>query len=353
MIKYKKFFKIYLNISVCVLMVCAPIVAGVEQWTALYRKQMSSVQTYQNRLKDALAFAKHGVMPFSQFIFSWNVVRPDKGYFSFLGAVRDAKTKRWYAWYKMADWGADRQQSYTSQAKDGSGYYHVRLEVPKGRKADAFRIRVKPHNGADLCLVRSLYVSLTDLCRFQSEVGAKSLARLSSVYIKGIPKYSQMMIDHERADGMCSPTSCSMLVSYLCKNKINPRSFALNAHDKGLDAYGSWPFNTAHAFEECDGKINFRVERLSSFAMLHRLLCKGIPVIVSVRGTIPGGFKEYENGHLLVVVGFDALKKQVLCHDPAFPELKDIFSRYNLADFLGAWERSHRLAYVAERREMK
>lgn len=345
MVNYKSILKIYLNIC---WVAYGTLGASVPDWTALYRKQISPTRSYQCRLKKQLAFRKHDVMPFTQLIFSWNVLRPNRGYFSFWASVRDAKTKKWYAWHKMADWGVDRQRSYLNKSKNGTGYYYVRLEAPKKRKADAFRIKVKPHRGVDLGLIRGLYVSLSDLKNFKSEKKDKSLAGLRSVYIKDVPRYSQWMIEHERARYMCSPTSCSMLVSYLCKNKIDPHTFALNAHDKGLDAFGSWSFNTAYAFQACDGDVQFRVERLRSFVVLHRLLCKGMPVVVSVRGTLPGGFKEYDNGHLLLVVGFDATRKQVLCHDPAFPDKEDVFIRYNLRDFLAAWERSRRLAYVAE-----
>lgn len=322
----------------------------IQRWTALYGKQIKWVQAQKNAIRSELAFAKGEVVPFTQLIFSWNVVRPMKGYFSFWACVRDAQSKKWYAWHRMSDWGFGRQKSYLSQAKDGTNFYHVRLELPKEKKADAFRIKVKAHGGASLALVRGLYVALADMTNFESEKNNKNLLQLPSVYIQGIPRYSQMTIDHERADGMCSPTSCSMLVNYVCKNHlVDPRSFALRVHDKGLDAFGSWPFNTAHAFEQCDGTVHFFVQRLPSFETLHGFLIKGLPVIVSVRGVLQGGFKDYENGHLMVVVGWDAQKQQVLCHDPAFSAVNQIFIRYHLIDFLTAWERSRRLSYVAQR----
>lgn len=322
--------------------------AEVSEWTHLYRKHIDAEQQERNKQRSELAFAKHDVMPFTQLLFSWNMVRPKAGYVSFWVSARDAQTKKWYKMHKMAEWGADRQRSFVSENTDGSGFYHVRLELPKGKKADAFRVKVRPHDNGDLSLVRGLYVSLADMSLFATEVNDSQLNDLSSVYIKGIPRYSQMTIDHERADSMCSPTSCTMLVNFICKQKIDPRSFALNAHDQGLDAFGSWPFNTAHAFELCDGRAYFRVERLRSFSHLHRLLSKGIPVVVSVRGPLPGGSKEYEKGHLLVVVGYNSSKKTVQCHDPAFVETKDISMHYQMKDFLAAWERSRRLAYVAE-----
>jgi hypothetical protein len=124
-------------------------------------------------------------------------------------------------------------------------------------------------------------------------------------------------------------------------------NFARKAHDTGLDAYGSWPFNTATAFEYCKGKFLFRVQRLASFADLHEFLNRKIPVIVSVRGNIKGAAKEYDQGHLLVVVGWDKEQKKVLCHDPAFKANNKVCVAYDLCSFLAAWERSRRLAYCA------
>ena len=147
---------------------------------------------------------------------------------------------------------------------------------------------------------------------------------------------------------MCSTTSCSMLVSFLMNTMVDPLDFAQHSLDSGLNAYGSWPFNVAHAFELCGGKYFFSVARLPSFRELHHHIYRGIPVVVSVRGYLQGAPKVYSNGHLLLVVGWDAKRKQVICHDPAFKKSRKTLKRYDIASFLSAWERSHRLAYIAE-----
>jgi hypothetical protein len=104
----------------------------------------------------------------------------------------------------------------------------------------------------------------------------------------------------------------------------------------------------AHAFEEAEGKMLFAVSRFNSFENLYNHLRKGIPVAVSVRGHIHGAPRTYNNGHLLVVVGYDSKTKQVICHDPAVSETKLVKIKYPLKSFLQAWERSHRLAYLAD-----
>jgi hypothetical protein len=156
-----------------------------------------------------------------------------------------------------------------------------------------------------------------------------------------------MMLNHHKKEVLCSPTSCSMLVSYLMKKRIDPVLFADNAYDAGLNAYGSWPFNVAHAFEVCKGKYLFHVERLSSFSSLYHYLRKKIPVVVSVRGKIIGAPKEYNDGHLLLVVGWDQYHKKVICHDPAIAHSKETRVAYDARSFIRAWELSRRLAYIA------
>jgi hypothetical protein len=156
-----------------------------------------------------------------------------------------------------------------------------------------------------------------------------------------------MILRHDDAKKMCSPTAISMQVGYLVKKNINPLKFAKNSFDHGLQAYGSWPFNTAHAFE-LHSKNSFRVSRLDSFLELYDYLKKDIPVVVSVRGYMQGAPQEYKQGHLLLVVGWDQARQSVICHDPAILGDQFVEYAYDLVDFLPAWERSHRLAYIVD-----
>ena len=219
--------------------------------------------------------------------------------------------------------------------------------MPYRKKADALRIKIEPHNGANLGKIQAIFISISNLNQFKSEIGDQSIGNLQSVKISEVPFQSQMVLNHEKKEVLCSPTSCSMLTSYLIKKHVDPVAFARNAYDNGLNAFGSWPFNTAYAFEHAKGDYLFRVQRLASFIDLHRLLSQKIPVVVSVRGSIAGAPQEYKEGHLLVVVGWDQKNKKVLCHDPAFPSNDKVPVAYDMRSFLTAWERSRRLAYCA------
>lgn len=292
---------------------------------------------------------------FSGLIFSWNALRPIRGYYSFWMRVRESKTKHWYNWHEMARWGTDAQgailqKSFTSKHRLGTHYAHVHLELPKGRIADAFEVKIKAHYNACLTNIRNISVNTYTLSKFISErtyARRAWLKKLVSVYLALVPRKSQMNLKHPHYRSLCSPTSVSILLSYLLDRTIDACAVAQGVFDHGLKIYGSWPFNMAHAFEVAQGNILFQVERLDSFKALHDLLCQGIPVIVSVRGALKGAPLLYEHGHLLVVVGWNQRFGKVLCHDPSFKGDHTTAVAYDLDDFLAAWERSRRLAYRA------
>jgi len=294
---------------------------------------------------------KTDVAPFNQLIFSWNAQRPEQGVYRFFVAVRDQATQTWLPAHEVARWGRSRsgkplQFSLESKRRRSSSFVHVRLELPNGHLADSFAVFVYTCQGAAIEGVQRLFVNTINLNNFKSERGNKFIKKLSSTTIKKVPNYSQMCIKHPRCDSMCSPTSLSMALAYGLKTPINPKGTAIGVYDPGLDAYGSWPFNTAYAFEKSGGTLFAHVQRLPSFAVLHDYLVKKIPVIVSIRGPIRGGALPYQRGHLLVVTGYDNKTQRVICHDPAFPSPQRVLTSYRLRDFLEAWEKSYRLAYV-------
>ncbi len=297
--------------KISILIVLLLVMHMQAQWTWLYKKDFTQEQLRQNAHQNSTCFSKTMAQPVNQLIFSWNAFKPDHGYFSFYMQARDVKTKKWLSWHHMADWGASKAQSYTSKLGTGSTFHHVRLEIPDNKFADGVRVKIIAHNNANLSLIRSIAVNAANLNSFKIEQLTRTICALPSIKIGNIPLQSQMILDHPKADVMCSPTSCAMLTSYLMQKNVCPVEFAESAYDHGLQAYGSWPFNTAHAFERCRGSAFFRVVRLNSFVDLHKMLQARIPVVVSVRGKIEGAPKEYNKGHLLLVVGWDKNNKNV------------------------------------------
>ena len=315
------------------------------EWTWSFKKEFSATEILENTKRKQLVFCKN-VPHFSQLIFYWNAFRPEKGYFSFHAQVQDEKNK-WHDWHHMFEWGKDVQKSFFNMSASGTKYCHVRLEMPHTRLAKSVRIKVIAHEGANLSSLRALGLNVANLHAFNDEFN-QAINMLPSVMISGVPQQSQRVLDHPQSDVMCSAVACSMLMGYLKKSVLNPVDFAAGVYDNGLQAYGSWPFNVAHAFEHGEGELFFKVIRLPSFLELHGMLQKSLPVVVSVRGMLDGAPKEYNNGHLLVVVGWNQEKQKVICHDPAFETNEKVYAEYDIKSFCSAWGRSRHLAYVAE-----
>lgn len=326
-----------------------PVSAKTDSWTAYYSKNfrpLGEQSKNHHTVQISSVVEKWSVPRFSQLIFSWNAVRPTRGFFRFFARVRDKSNKKWLSWHKMAEWGANIQRSFSSAEGQGSSYHFVRLELDDDVLADSFEVKAEALDGASLSDLKMISVTVSNLkCMVPESVG--SLRGLSSVYSGSIPRISQLMVDHPEITRICSPVSCSMLISFLMGKSIDPADFADKSYDNGLEVYGNWAFNLAHAFEKSNGKFSFAVKRLHSFKDLHALLSQKIPVVVSVRGELKDAPKPYPNGHLLVVIGYNARTKKVICNDPAQPDHSQVLSQYELGPFLKAWENSHRLAYVA------
>ena len=350
--KLFKFFilSLFLGLNFSVILSKNPINkdSGINTaWTWSFSKKITKEDSSKFSSKSEIIFSKNNLKKFTQLIFSWNAIRPTSGYLRFWVQAKDSKNNIWSDWHKMFDWGHNIQRSHNIKHIKDISYRHVRLEMENKTYSNGFKVKVSAHNGAKLENLKYINVSVSNLNDFKLEPIRSLDSLIKSIKIKNIPFQSQMVLRDEDADRMCSPTSMSMLVGYLLKKKLDALGFARKSYDVGLDSYGSWPFNTAHAFEVCP-EFNFKVVRLNSFKDLYKNLTKNLPVVVSVRGKILGAAKVYENGHLILVIGYDAKKRKVICHDPAMPNSRKVLTAYGLADFLRAWERSRRLAYVID-----
>ncbi len=315
-------------------------------WTWFFAKQFDSAERAQFHNKSQATFLQVDTQPFSQLIFSWNALKPSNGYFSFFVQARSAKNKHWLAMHHMIDWGNSKQRSYASEVKCESQGKHVRLEVPG--LADAYRIRVEAHDGADLGELKGLFVNIADLKRFTPDSWRKLTPILHSVHVSDVPKYSQMVLQHPRAQHLCSPTALSMLLAYVAQAPVNPVQVANEVYDAGLDTFGSWPFNVAFAYQATGCSRAWWLMRLPSFADLHRQLTRGVPVMVSVQGPLKGAATGYTAGHLMLVVGYDARHKKVICHDSAFDSDDKTVVKYDLNSFLTAWGKRHNFAIMVD-----
>lgn len=281
---------------------------------------------------------------FNELILSWNANRPIERELLFYVSV---KTCEWSPWLLYASWAGEDQSSFSNRdQKTHVSIFQDTLEVVDGYKADAFRIKVMAQSETDLNNVHSLHVYTNG----NKNQELNSIDCLDSICLK-MSGVSQMTVDHPRCADLCSPTSTVIATRYLSdKCEIDPASFACSVWDKGFDIFGNWVFNVAQASTYLSPQWDCWVERLNGFHEIYQRLTQGTPVVVSIRGPLPGSALPYKGGHLMVVVGYDALLKRVICLDPAFPSDKETFVSYELFDFTQAWKRRGNVAYIFSKR---
>jgi len=298
--------------------------------------------------KNAYIWQKENVTPFNELILSWNALRPAKGAFSFYISV---KHSYWSNWHKIAEWGANTQKTYGYSRDYFVNTSYNKVQLKRGRRATGFRVRVVAQNGADIKNLKALFVNSSDLHKFSVKKDKIDLPTIKPIPVR---KQSQMVLKgiHERYWGLCAPTSTSIIVNYFLENKGDLKKYIVDFSDKvydnHLNIYGNWPLDVAQAYDSCKQKCFFRIERLNDFQELYSKLKSGIPVAVSIRGAIRGGAKNYENGHFIVIVGWDNNRKAVLCVDPAFSSNIKTSRAYGIKSFLSAWGNnvSPNLSYV-------
>lgn len=283
--------------------------------------------------------------PFDELIITWNSYRPLVGYYEILVSLKIAG--RWSPWLPYAHWYVDRQRSFESKDSDFPiKVYQDTIEVLSEDPASGFRVCVEAKEGAKFHDFFSLYACVTHLKKFSSidEIKASQPIKLS---VSGL---SQCDLKDARKMRLCSPTSTTAVVRYLNGSTcLDPLNFANRVRDGGFDIYGNWIFNVAQAYVELKGQWKCWVQRLSGFDKIYQQLEKGRPVVVSIKGPLPGAPRPYQEGHLLVVIGYLPDESKVICMDPAFEGDMQTIVAYETQEFLQAWNRRKNLAYLFDK----
>ena len=279
--------------------------------------------------------------PFDELMLSWNADRPSRGKYLFY--VR-ALINEWSPWLLYASWGSDGQTSFINTAENSPvRVYQDALEILENQKATGFQIRIDSEGDAALSQIHGLHVYINS-DKTQEPQQAEFDSQPIYLSVKGL---SQITLNHIRNTALCSPTSTTAVVRYLSNSDaIDPIQFAQNVWDGGFDLFGNWVFNVAQAAAELGPTWNCWVERLSGLNDIYQRLLQGLPIIVSVRGPLPGSAQPYAKGHLIAVIGCDPNQQKVICMDPAFPTDLQTHVFYDQSDFLQAWSRRGRVAYI-------
>ncbi|MEF2276789.1 peptidase C39 family protein [Deinococcus sp. YIM 134068] len=278
-----------------------------------------------------------GVAPFDELVPSWNAVTPGG---SVMVEVRAQTGAGWGRWFSFGTWQSNEGRASVNGQKDASGQVltdTLRLTA----KATAYQYRVTLRGAGTG--VRLLAFNTSDRAKRTAGLGQASDRRAWGK-VNNVPQRSQMLYEGG-GEVWCSPTSVSMILAGHGVNVTVPQA-AKGTFDRAYEGTGNWPFNTAYA-----GELGLRafVTRLPSLAEAERFTAAGVPLAVSLgwkRGELPGAPLSYSDGHLMVLVGFDAAGNPVL-NDPAAPTDAGVRRTYPRAAFERLWlTHSGGLGYV-------
>lgn len=232
-----------------------------------------------------------------------------------------------------------------------------------------FRVRLLRRDGADgrkavtaSPKLRSLHAVVSRLpSRYP---GTSTIIQRKRVELN-VPKHSQMIHIGQNpeygggGEAWCSPTSLAMVLNYYRKRPpLSEYAWVPAGRDRFVNhvarmtydyryrGTGNWPFTTGYGGTRIGESF---VTRLPDLRAAERLVRAGIPVIASIkfrRGELNGAPISASNGHLLVIVGFNA-NGNVIVNDPAARDNASVRRTYYRGQFERAWlNGSGGVAYV-------
>ncbi|GAA1594160.1 peptidase C39 family protein [Kribbella sancticallisti] len=312
----------------------------------------------------------------TELIASWNATTPPGTWVevSMAGHTDLGTTTKWYVlgrWTGGDDTAAgDIHRTSVPSQGDTNGYVAVDTFVAaKDRSLDSWQLKVTLYRLSGTTqtpVVRSIGAVASRLPDEKKvPVGRPGGA---AGQVLDVPTYSQEThIGHyPQWDGggeaWCSATSTAMVLDYYGAGPtaaetawVDPADAdpqvdhaARAVFDYAYDGAGNWPFNTAYAGTR---GLDAFVTRLRSLTEAEQFIKAGIPLIASLsfkKGDLPGaGYGT--NGHLMVIVGFDAVGN-VVVNDPAshlIASNDQVRTTYDRQAFENAWvPHSGGLVYV-------
>ncbi|HLO33860.1 MAG TPA: peptidase C39 family protein [Anaerolineales bacterium] len=278
---------------------------------------------------------------YKEAIASWNASTPAGSWLEV--QFRAQYGTRWSKWYILGIWASDystiRRHSVQSQG-DSDGYVAVDTFVSSNKKETTNKFQLKfrlfSTNGATPG-VRNASVAYSTSAPKTAAVSAGNPALWNKLIT--VPQCSQMVYP-DGGEVWCSPTSTSMVLGYW-NNDTGPCEPRVRAAVDGVfdwiyNGHGNWPFNTAYA--ATFGYEGY-VARFTSLARAEEYIAAGVPVIMSIawgKGDLTGADIDSTNGHLLVLIGFDAAGNPIV-NDPASPANESVQHTYLRSEFEPLW----------------
>lgn len=294
---------------------------------------------------------------FDELVASWNAATPDGTWIKIeMQAAGSGRATKWYVLGIWASGDGTIHRTSVSAQGDADGFIAIDtfIRSKKAAPLDTYQLRLTLYRansaaGAPSPSVRFLGAMTSAESRFaipsafggvDDEVDVPELSQ--EVHAGHFPEYDG------GGEAWCSPTSTAMVLGRWGTGPSAEQlaTFPVPAEPDGRVDYaaryvydwnyqgaGNWPYNTAYA---ATFGLNAFVTRLRSLAEAELFIAKGIPLVASINGKLPGFPFGKTSGHLLVIRGFTPIG-DVITNDPAFPVNEDVRMEYGRADFEKVW----------------
>jgi hypothetical protein len=283
---------------------------------------------------------------YKEAIASWNANTPTGTWIEV--QFRAQYGTRWSKWYVLGIWAADystiRRHSVRSQG-DSDGFVAVDTFVSTNKKETTnkfqLKLRLFSADGVATPTVQNASVAYSTEIPKSASIPEGTPGPWNTLL--PVPECSQMVYPGEGGEVWCSPTSTSMVLGYWgfmpgpCGDRVH--ATVEGVYDWIYDGHGNWPFNTAYAAAQ--GYEGY-VVRLTSLERAEEFVAAGVPVVISIawgKGDLSDAYISSTNGHLLVLVGFDASGNPIV-NDPAWPLDDDVQHTYLRSEFEPLWLQS-------------
>ena len=275
-------------------------------------------------------------------IASWNAATPAGTWIE--TQVRGRIGDRWTKWFNLGVWASDsstveRHSVNGQRDADGSAIVDTLVLDGKAGPGDAYQLKVRlfTENAATSPTVRNMSFAYSTT---PGKVASTSTGNPNNWNtLLNVPECSQMVYP-DGGEVWCSPTSTSMVVSYWehytgpCEPRV--RDAVAGVFDWLYDGHGNWPFNTAYAASR---GLEGYVARFTSLDQVEPWVRAGVPVVFSFawkKSQLDGAAIPSSNGHLAVIVGFDASGDPIV-NDPAAAADADVQRTYDRAQLETVW----------------
>lgn len=286
---------------------------------------------------------------------SWEASTPGRSLVRVEVRARSTDGRRG-SWDTMADWSLRNRPAprttYSGQTDDLG-----RVSTDTWYAADAvtaWQVRVtlmRPRgSSAPVSLERAGAVASLDATAPRST----SRPGPAAGTVLDVPTYSQMVHSGHYpqwgggGEAWCSATSTAMVLGHygispapkgITPGHVDPvvDHTAKMVYDHGYRGTGNWAFNTAYAATLVGG--DSYVTRLRDLREAEDYVAAGVPLVISIafaRGQLSGAPISASNGHLLVVVGFEA-DGDVVVNDPAGASNGEVRRVYDRAQLERVW----------------